>query len=281
MALLVFTQVDVFGSGVLSGNPLAVVHGADALSTVTMQTFARWTGLSETTFLLAPEDPAADYRVRIFTPGRELPFAGHPTLGSAYAWSAGGGHPRRSGRLVQECGAGLVEIRVDGEQLAFRAPPLTRYEPVEEVLLGRITAGLGLARDEVLAASWLVNGPEWIGLRLASADRVRAIELDPAGLRGLDIGVVGPHPAGAEVQVEVRAFIPGGSPAEDPVTGSLNAGLARWLIDGGHVPPRYLAAQGGAVGADGRVQVEQLSDGLWIGGRVRTVLSGTAELPRS
>jgi PhzF family phenazine biosynthesis protein len=278
MALHAFRQVDVFGSAALSGNPLAVVHGADGLSSEQMQAFARWTALSETTFLLAATDEAADFRVRIFTPERELPFAGHPTLGSAYAWLAGGGRPRQEGLAVQQCDAGLVPVRVDGERLAFAAPPLTRFEPVDEPLLDRIAAGLGLARSDVLDASWLVNGPEWIGLRLDTADRVLGVQLNPVGLEGLDVGVVGPYPAGADVQFEVRAFIPGGSVPEDPVTGSLNAGLAHWLMETRQVGPAYVAAQGTAVGAAGRVHVQRRDDGLWIGGRVAEVIEGTVDL---
>ncbi len=278
MATHPFRQVDVFGSGPLTGNPLAVVHDADHLDAAQMQAFARWTGLSETTFVLVPSDAAADYRVRIFTPGRELPFAGHPTLGTAHAWLAAGGRPRTPGRVVQECGAGLVPVRLDGDRLAFAAPPLTRYEPLDEELLARIRTGLGLASEEVLDASWLVNGPQWIGLRLASAERVRAVEVDQAGLRGLDLGVVGPHPDGSEVQFEVRGLIPGDAVPEDPVTGSLNAGLAQWLMDTGQAPDRYLAAQGAAVGAAGRVHVERDAEGLWIGGRVATVVAGTVEI---
>jgi PhzF family phenazine biosynthesis protein len=278
MALHAFRQVDVFGSAALSGNPLAVVHEADDLGAEKMQAFARWTGLSETTFLLPPLDAAADYRVRIFTPERELPFAGHPTLGSAYAWLAAGGQPRQEGRVVQQCGGGLVPVRVEDDRLAFAAPPLTRFEPVDEPLLSRIATGLGLARGDVLDASWLVNGPEWIGLRLADADDVLGVRLNPVGLEGLDIGVVGPYPAGADVQFEVRAFIPGSSVPEDPVTGSLNAGLAHWLMESGQVGTAYVAAQGSAVGAAGRVHVQRRDDGLWIGGRVVEVVAGTVDL---
>ena len=281
MVSYAFVQVDVFASGPLSGNPLAVVPAAEGLTAEQMQAFARWTGLSETTFLLEPTDAAADYRVRIFTPEVELPFAGHPTLGSAFVWrSAGGrtGGARDDGLLVQECGAGLVSVRSDGEHVAFAAPPLTRFEPVDEELLGRIAAGLGLDRAEVLAASWLVNGPQWIGLRLASAERVLAVAV-PAGLAGLDIGVVGPHPPGGAADFEVRAFIPGGSVPEDPVTGSLNAGLAHWLMATGQAPDSYVAAQGTAVGASGRVLVNRDDSGLWIGGRVVEVVSGRVELP--
>lgn len=277
MALHPFRQVDVFGSAALRGNPLAVVHGADGLSEEQLQAFAHWTGLSETTFLLAPTDERADYRVRIFTPEVELPFAGHPTLGTAYAWLAAGGHPRQPGVVQQQCDAGLVPVRIEDDRLAFAAPPLTRYEPVEEPLLERLAAGLGLARADVLDASWLVNGPEWVGLRLADAEQVLALRPDLSGLDGF-VGVVGPHPAGAEVQFEVRAFIPGGLVPEDPVTGSLNAGLAHWLMATGQAPTSYVAAQGRAVGADGRVHVQRRADGLWIGGRVVEVVVGTVDL---
>jgi len=272
-----FSQLDVFASGPLTGNPLAVVHDADGLTGEQMQTFARWTGLSETTFLLEPSQAGADYRVRIFTPTRELPFAGHPTLGSASAWLSTGRQPHQADRVVQQCGRGLVPVRVDGDRLAFAAPPLNRYEPVEEELLGRIARGFGLARADVLDARWLVNGPKWIGLRLASAEQVLGVQLDPAGLEGLDLGLVGPYPAGGEVQFEVRALLPGDM-SEDPVTGSLNAGLAYWLMESGQAPVRYVAAQGARVGAAGRVHVEKQGDDLWIGGWVRSVVGGTVAL---
>jgi PhzF family phenazine biosynthesis protein len=277
MATFAFRQVDVFASAPLSGNPLAVVHDADGLSEAQMQAFARWTALSETTFLLAPTAPGADYRVRIFTPSRELPFAGHPTLGSAHAWLANGGRPAADGAVTQQCGAGLVPVRVHSGRLAFAAPPLTRYQPVAEELLQQITRGLGLQPGEVLDASWLVNGPEWIGLRLASAEQVLAVQPDAGVLGHLELGLVGPHPAGGEVQFEVRGLLPGDG-VEDPVTGSLNAGLAQWLIDSGQAPDHYVAAQGGMVGAAGRVHVDRREDGLWVGGQVRTVVTGTVEL---
>lgn len=277
MATYPFSQLDVFASGALSGNPLAVVHDADDLSGEQMQEFARWTALSETTFLLASTDAGADYRVRIFTPSRELPFAGHPTLGSAQAWRAAGGHPHREDQVVQQCGAGLVPVRFEDGRAALAAPALTRYEPVAEELLTRIAAGFGLAPSEMLDARWLVNGPEWIGLRLASADQVLGLRLDRSGLEGLDLGLVGPYPPGADVQFEVRALLPGDS-AEDPVTGSLNAGLAQWLMDTGQAPPRYVAAQGTCVGAAGRVHVERRDDAIWVGGRVHIVVSGSVEL---
>jgi len=277
MALHPFRQVDVFGSVPLSGNPLAVVHGADGLGADRMQAFAHWTGLAETTFLLAPTDERADYRVRIFTPECELPFAGHPTLGSAFSWLAAAGPPRQPGVVVQQCEAGLVAVRSKDERLAFAAPPLTRFEPVDEQLLRRLAAGLGLTREDVLDASWLVNGPEWVGLRLSSAEQVLALRPDQQALEGF-IGVVGPHAPGGSAQFEVRAFIPGGMVPEDPVTGSLNAGLAHWLMATGQAEPSYVAAQGQAVGAAGRVHVKRRPDGLWIGGRVAEVISGTVDL---
>jgi len=242
MPTFAFSQVDVFGSRGLDGNPLAVVHGAEGLDGTRLQRFAAWTGLSETTFLLPPTTDEADYRVRIFTTEEELPFAGHPTLGSAYAWLAAGGRSRLAGSVVQECGAGLVPLRRDGERLAFAAPPLSRFEPVAEDLVVRIAGGLGLARSEVLDASWLVNGPRWIGIRLPSAEQVLGVRPDAATLTGLDLGLVGPYPAGSEAAYEVRALLPGQTVAEDPVTGSLNAGLAFWLIGAGLVPDHYVAS---------------------------------------
>ena len=273
-----FSQVDVFGSIALDGNPLAVVHDADGLEADQMQRFARWTGLSETTFLLPPTDKAADYRVRIFTPQDELPFAGHPTLGSAYAWLTAGGQPREEGQVVQECGAGLVRVRHDRQGLAFAAPPLTRFEPVDDDLLEQIAAGLGLRRLDVLDASWLVNGPQWIGVRLAGAEQVLSVSPNAAVLAGLEIGLVGAHPDDSELAYEVRALLPGQSVPEDPVTGSLNAGLAYWLIGQGIVPHHYVASQGTLLGRAGRIQVDLEGDDLWIGGRVMTTVSGQVSL---
>ena len=274
MRACAFSQVDVFGSVSLDGNPLAVVHNADGLDATELQSFARWTGLSETTFLLPPTSDEADYRVRIFTPSQELPFAGHPTLGSAYAWLSAGGRPRAYELVVQECAAGLVRVRRDGERLAFAAPPLTRFEPLEEALVGRIAGGLGLDRKDVLDAAWLVNGPQWIGIRLESAERVLSVQPDAGVLAGFDLGLVGPYPSGSEAAYEVRALLPGQSPAEDPVTGSLNAGLAYWLTGAGLVPDHYVAAQGTVLGRAGRVHVDRDADDLWIGGRVVNVISG-------
>jgi PhzF family phenazine biosynthesis protein len=270
-----FTQVDVFSADALLGNPLAVVHDATGLDDAQMAAIARWTNLSETTFLLPPTDPAADYRVRIFTPGGELPFAGHPTLGSCHAWLAAGGQPRRDGRVVQECGVGLVDLRRDGSRLAFAAPPLRRSGPVDADTAAQVRRALGLAADQIRAIEWVVNGPEWIGALLHDAQTVLALRPDFAAMGELKVGVIGAHPSGGECAFEVRAFVPSLAVPEDPVTGSLNAGLACWLIPAGLAPPRYIAAQGEALGRAGRVHVERDVDGaIWIGGDVTPVIEG-------
>ncbi len=278
-----FDQVDVFGSAPLAGNPLAVVHDATGLDDARMAALARWTNLSETTFLLPPTQPGADYRVRIFTPGGELPFAGHPTLGSCWAWLAAGGVPRAPGVVVQECGVGLVRVRRDAarpQRLAFAAPPLRRSGPLEEAEVHRMAAALGGARGDVLRHQWIDNGPGWCALMLRDAAQVRALTPDFAALGSVKLGVVGAEAAGAETAFEVRAFVPGLGVPEDPVTGSLNAGLAQWLIGAGLAPARYVAAQGSALGRAGRVHVER-DDGeaaagatIWIGGDVQGVVSG-------
>ena len=278
MAAYAFSQVDVFGCSGLDGNPLAVVHDADALDRDQMQRFARWTGLSETTFLLPPMSLEADYRVRIFTPEQELPFAGHPTLGSAYAWLSANGRSHPDRLVIQECGIGLVPVRRDGERLAFAAPPLTRFEPVAEDLVARIVGGLGLARNDVLDASWLVNGPQWIGVRLADAEQVLNVTADAAQLAGLELGLVGPYPTGSEFAYEVRALLPGQSVPEDPVTGSLNAGVAHWLTGQSLVPDQYVASQGTAIGRAGRIFVDREGETLWIGGRVTGVIEGRVSI---
>lgn len=273
-----FAQVDVFTAERHRGNPLAVVDEAEGLTSEQMQRFANWTNLSETTFLLPPADPGADYRVRIFTGSEELPFAGHPTLGSAHAWLEAGGVPRQEGVLVQECSAGLVRVRHDGGRLAFAAPPLTRYEPVSHEDLLRIAAGLGLPRQALLDASWLVNGPEWVGVLLESAEQVLALRPDYAALEGLTVGVIGPHPAGAGVSFEVRTFIPGDAAAEDPVTGSFNAGAAQWLVSTGRAPASYVSSQGTVLGRKGRVHIDAVEDDIWVGGGTVTCIRGSVGL---
>jgi PhzF family phenazine biosynthesis protein len=271
------SQVDVFTSVPYRGNPVAVVHDGTGLSTEDMQRFAHWMNLSETTFLLPPSGDGADYRVRIFTPVAELPFAGHPTLGSCHAWLAAGGTPRQDGVIVQECRAGLVTLRRTGDGLAFAAPPLLRDGPVDEETLGRVTAALRIDRADVVDASWADNGPGWIAVLLASAEAVLAVEPVAAGL---DLGLVGPYPPGSPQAFEVRAFFPkDGTLTEDPVTGSLNAALAPWLLRTGRAQVPYVASQGTALGRAGRVHVSQDPAGtIWVAGGTVTCLTGHAEL---
>jgi PhzF family phenazine biosynthesis protein len=243
-----------------------------------MQAFARWTNLSETTFLLAPTDPAADYRVRIFTPGGELPFAGHPTLGSCHAWRERGGRPQVPGQVVQQCGVGLVRIRLDDAGAAFAAPPLARAEVGGEEL-DAVLAALGTDRSHLVAAQFLNNGPNWLSLELDSAATVLALAPDAARMkRFASVGVVGAHPAGGECAFEVRAFIGRPSLYEDPVTGSLNAGLGEWLIGSGRAPERYVAAQGTRLGRAGRVAIAREGATTWVGGATVTCIRGDVEL---
>ncbi len=272
-----FTQLDVFTAEPLKGNPLAVVHDAAGLSDAQMAAFARWTNLSETTFLLPPTQAGADYRVRIFTPDRELPFAGHPTLGSCHAWLAAGGSAQREGEVVQECGVGLVRVRRDGTRLAFAAPPLRRSGAVEEATLAQIVRCLKIPRDAIRASNWVSNGPHWVAVMLGSRDEVLALQPDFAAMRDFELGVVAPWPGGA-ADLEVRAFVPTLGVQEDPVTGSLNAGLAQWLIGAGLMPPRYVASQGTALGRAGRVFVEQRDGDTWIGGDSVVLVDGRVSL---
>jgi PhzF family phenazine biosynthesis protein len=270
-----FTQVDVFSSE-RRGNPVAVVHDADGLSEEEMQAFADWTNLSETTFLLSPTDPEADYRLRIFTPSTELPFAGHPTLGSAHAWLEAGGVPRRD-VIVQELVGGSVRIRRDGGRLAFAAPPLLRGGPVADVDRRRVLSALALGDDEVVDMAWGDNGPGWVCVLLADAGAVLDVRPDWSVFGDLDVGVAGMHAPGSEAALEVRAFCPGVGVVEDPVTGSLNAALGQWLA-GDRLPPSYVAAQGGALGRAGRVHVDKVGDTVWVGGDATTVIKGTVAL---
>jgi PhzF family phenazine biosynthesis protein len=271
-----FSQVDVFSSEPLQGNPVAVVHDADGLSVEEMQRFARWTNLSETTFLLAPTDPAADYRLRIFTPGAELPFAGHPTIGSAHAWLEAGGVPHSDRELVQECGAGLLRIRRT-DRLAFAAPPLLREGPVTDDERARVLSALVLAEEDVLDVSWGDNGPGWVVALLRDAEAVLDVRPDWSRFGGLEIGVVGPYPQGSACAVEVRAFCPSIGVVEDPVTGSLNASIGQWLA-GDRLPTSYVASQGTALGRAGRVHVEKVGETVWVGGDAATTIKGTVGL---
>ena len=278
MTDFLFQQVDVFSSQPLAGNPLAVVVGADALDDAQMAAFARWTNLSETTFLLQPRAPEADYRVRIFTPTQELPFAGHPTLGTCHVWLGSGGRPR-GGEIIQECAAGLVRVRRESGRLAFAAPPLRRTGALEPELMARVVDGLRLAPGALVDANWVDNGPGWLAVLLRSRSAVLALRPDYLAIAGLRVGVVGPWDAekdGQDAQFEVRAFTAAGY--EDPVTGSLNAGLAQWLIGSGIAPPMYIASQGTALGRKGRVHVVQDGTDLWIGGAVATCIAGRVTL---
>lgn len=302
-----FKQVDVFTATAYRGNPLAVVIDGTDIDDATMQRFAQWTNLSETTFLLPPTEPTADYRVRIFTPGGELPFAGHPTIGSCHAWLQAGGKPKAAGRVVQQCGAGLVPLRRDGDRLAFAAPPLKRSAP-SPALLAKVAGALGLKAQQIIAAQVLDNGPVWFGLLVDDADVVLQLQPDHRMLKelGVKAGVAGVPSAhdtsmligrsnrearafgnkpaaeyndGAKIDLEVRAFVSPMGVDEDPVTGSLNASLAEWLIADGHMPERYLAAQGQCLGRAGRVYIERDAEGkIWVGGDAVTCIDGNVTL---
>jgi PhzF family phenazine biosynthesis protein len=278
-----FMQLDVFADTPLKGNPLAVVLDAQGLDDAAMRDFARWTDLAETTFVLPPTTPEADYRVRIFTPDRELPFAGHPTLGTCHAWLQAGGRPHGDGdTIVQQCGLGLVPLRRHGEagarRLAFAAPPLRRTGPLDEATLARIVRVLGIAPQAVLRHQWVCNGPSWAAVMLGSAQEVLDLKPDFADIGDLEIGVVGPYPPGGACRFELRAFLCTPGVQEDPVTGSLNAGVAQWLISAGLAPPRYVASQGTVLGCAGRVHVEQAGGQVWIGGRSHVCVDGHVTL---
>jgi PhzF family phenazine biosynthesis protein len=272
-----FAQVDVFTTVPYRGNPVAVVLGADGLDTETMLLVARWTNLSETTFVLPPTEPGADYQVRIFTPVQELPFAGHPTLGTCHAWLEGGGVPAAADAIVQQCGAGLVQIRRTPDGLAFAAPPLIRSGPVDSDELAHVAATINVDPGAIVAAEWADNGPGWVALLLESAEAVLAVQ---PGLVDHDVGLVGPHAPGAAEAFELRAFFPkDGATTEDPVTGSLNASVAQWLLASGRAQAPYVAAQGTALGRAGRVHVTTGADGgVWVGGGTVTCVRGSIEV---
>jgi PhzF family phenazine biosynthesis protein len=274
-----FAQVDVFTTEPYRGNPVAVVLDGSGLSDADMQRIAHWTNLSETTFVLPPSQAEADYRVRIFTPVAELPFAGHPTLGTCHAWVEMGGAPRDGHAVVQECAAGLVRIRRGDAGLAFAAPPLVRSGPVDEADVERVARLIGVGREAIVDAQWADNGPGWVAVMLADAEAVLALK--PGFVEEMDIGVVGRHPEGADAAWEVRAFFPKeGATVEDPVTGSLNASLAQWLLSSGYATAPYVAAQGTALGRRGRVHIAEDGDGtIWVGGGTVTCVSGQVELP--
>ncbi len=272
-----FELVDVFGREDLAGNPLAVVLEADDLSTEQMQRMTRWLNFSETSFVLRPTTKEADYRVRIFTLERELPFAGHPTLGTCHTWLANGGRPHDAHEIIQECVAGLVAIHQVGQQIAFRAPPIIHGGPAEQVKVQEVASALRIPTSEIVAAQWVDNGPGWLALLLRSAEMVLAVKPPYEHRARLDVGIVGLLPAGSEEAVVLRAFFSDqhGVLREDPVTGSLNASVAQWLISSGRVAAPYMASQGACVGRAGRVNVSQDSQGsIWIGGRTTTIVRG-------
>ncbi|MBB3666286.1 PhzF family phenazine biosynthesis protein [Prauserella sediminis] len=276
-----FRQIDVFGVDTCTGNPVAVLLDADGLDDQTLRRFSAWSNLSECTFVLPPTAPGADYRVRIFSLNTELPFAGHPTLGTARAWLDTGGTPATPGVVIQECGAGLVPVCIDGDRLAFTAPPRLRSGPVDADTLTALIEILGISREQVVDAEWLDNGPGWVGLFLDSARTVLDLRPDASAHQGRwDIGVIGPHKPGSETAFELRAFFTEGEEPlrEDPVTGSLNAAAAEWLIATNRATAPYTAAQGTAMGRRGRIHITSNDDKLWVGGRAEVVLSGVAVL---
>ncbi|UCZ86284.1 PhzF family phenazine biosynthesis protein [Pseudomonas sp. L5B5] len=276
MSSLGFKQVDVFSSTPFKGNPVAVVFDADELDEKQMATFANWTNLSETTFILKPRDPRADYRLRIFTTQEELPFAGHPTLGSCHAWLESGGVPQGE-EIIQECAVGLVRIRRQERQLAFLAPPLLRSGPVAAELLEQVRLGLRLAPGAIVAAQWVDNGAGWLAVMLAKRQQVLELQPDYPALTGLAVGVIAPCDSlrdDTDAQFEVRAFIAGDGMLEDPATGSLNAGIAQWLLGAGLAPSRYRVSQGLSMGRAGCIEVEQVGDEVWIGGTAQTCIEG-------
>lgn len=276
-----FRQVDVFGEDPFTGNPVAVVLDAEGLDDEEMRRFSVWTNLSECTFVLPPTDPAADYRVRIFSLNTELPFAGHPTLGTARAWLDAGGAPAALDQVVQECGAGLVTVRIEGDRLSFSAPPRQRSGPVDSDLVATLIDVLGIEREQVVDAEWLDNGPGWVGLLLDHADTVLKLRPDASAHPGRwDIGVIGAHDPGADAAFELRAFFTEGAEPlrEDPVTGSLNAAAAEWLIATGRADAPYVAAQGTAIGRHGRVHIDTEGGTLWVGGRAEVLVSGSVTL---
>jgi PhzF family phenazine biosynthesis protein len=272
-----FQLLDVFSNEPFLGNALGVVLDSEGLTTEAMQRITRWLNLSETTFLSPPTTPEADYKARIFTLERELPFAGHPTLGSCRAWLAAGGVPRGPDHIVQECGAGLISIRRREDRLAFGAPALIRGGPVESEKLAEVADFLGLDPAAIIEARWVDNGPGWVGVLLDSAEAVLGLEPARSHPRRIEVGVVGPYPAGDERRFELRALFTDqhGAVREDPVTGSLNASIAQWMYESGRAQGPYLASQGTRIGYAGRIHIDQDPAGqVWIGGGAHTLVSG-------
>lgn len=276
-----FQLVDVFSEQPYGGNPVAVVLDGEGLDADAMMRITRWLNLSETTFLQPSTVTEADYRVRIFTLERELPFAGHPTLGSAHAWLTAGGTPQDAQAIVQECGAGLVRIRREEDRLLFAAPPRRRSGPLPAETLAEVTAALEVSPGAVVESQWCDNGPGWAAVLLESANEVLALRPRHTHPVPLYVGAVGPYPPGSPEAFEVRAFFTDqhGALREDRVTGSLNAAVAQWLVGNGRVHAPYVASQGTCMGCQGRVHVAQdLVGQIWVGGVAHTLFSGEAEL---
>lgn len=267
-----FAQVDVFGARAFKGNPVAVIIDGQNLSQQEMQEIARWTNLSETTFILPSTTPEADYRLRIFTPTTELPFAGHPTLGSAHAWAAHTGSTAKT--IVQECGAGLVHVRAITGGFAFAAPPTVRTGPLAADELAAYVQALGINSDAVVDHQWVDNGPGFAAIQLASAAEVRALNPDFSNLPDAALGVIGAMEPEQESAFEIRSFVPSVGVLEDPVTGSLNAGVAQWFARTGKASGSYLVSQGGNIGYEGQLHIDITQDNVWIGGATRTMISG-------
>lgn len=273
-----FSQVDVFTEEPFLGNPVAVVLDGDGITDQDMARLANWTNLSETTFVVSPSSAEADYGLRIFTPGGEIPFAGHPTLGSAHAWLEAGGVPRSPGKLVQECPLGLIDVRRSDSGLIFRAPDLKRDGPLNSAHLDRIARGLGICRERIVAHQWVDNGPGWAAVQLATAEEVLALEPDDRHMGDLMLGVVGAYPEGSPVAFEVRAFAMPAGVREDPVTGSLHAGIAQWLIRADAAPRCYRAGQGSRLRRQGVVTIEAHETEVWVGGHSSTCVRGTVDV---
>jgi len=273
-----FHQLDVFSNEPLFGNPLAVVHEANDLSESQMVQFANWTNLSESTFLLNPTNELADYKLRIFTPSSELAFAGHPTLGSCYAWLNKGGVPKNKDIIIQECGVGLIKIRRNGERLSFLAPKLLKTGPLDQTTLNTISKGIGIPVEDIAHHQWVDNGAGWCAVMLKTASQVLAIKPNVEYLKTLKLGVIGPHPTDHEHDFEVRAFVIPFGIHEDPVTGSLNAGIATWLINSGLSKDSYSVSQGTALGRKGKIYIEAINNEIWVGGEVVNCIEGEVRL---
>ena len=273
-----FQQVDVFTNRPLMGNALAVVHGADNLSDKQMTKFANWTNLSETTFLVNPINDSADYKVRIFTPNNELPFAGHPTLGSCFAWLSNGGIAKSKDVIIQECAIGLIKIRKDGSRLSFEAPELIKSGSLDDLTLKKVAMSLRIGISDIINHQWVDNGPGWCAVMLKNAQQVLALDPDPQLLKDFKIGVIGSYPDGSETDFEVRAFAMPYGIYEDPVTGSLNAGIAKWLFNTNSVKDEYTVSQGKALGRDGKIFIQKIDNTIWVGGEIISCINGELTL---